>query len=444
LIYYYGWDRLTPGRHLVVGWIYFGAAWFSMVVINGILSFQMTPGRWIETHAFWDGFLNPTYVPSLVTRTFFAFGLAGLFAVLTGSLTRDVAFKRRLLRYSGLWTVIPMAGVVLGGIWWWSAIPEAVTGSVAGATAGAMPFATAITAWIPAAGLVFVALVLLGPILLPRLVDPVSAMAITLIGLAVMGGGEWIREAVRKPYIIYDYMYVNGIRKADAAEIAREGYAANARWIRAGHASATPDSSAATSSAATSSAAASLAAASSAAAPPAQTPAAATPSVPIFSPPTLGEQVFRIACMNCHARRGYNGLAEPVLGWDHEFAQGVVKRLEHVRGSMPPWLGTDGEAGAVADFLVSLNPPGAALALPRDRLAAGRLLFESRCGICHTVSKFRGVRELVEGLSAEEIDAFMQDMESDQMPPFTGTDEQRMMLAEHLAALGSSPSPGGR
>jgi mono/diheme cytochrome c family protein len=258
-------------------------------------------------------------------------------------------------------------------------------------------------------------------------------MAITLIGLAVMGGGEWIREAVRKPYIIYDYMYVNGIRKADAAEIAREGYAANARWIRADHASATPDSSATTSSATTSSAAA----------PSAQTPAAAAPSVATSSPPTLGEQVFRVACMNCHARRGYNGLAEPVLGWDHEFAQGVVKRLEYVRGSMPPWLGTNDEASAVAAFLVSLNPPGDRFALPGDRLVAGKFLFESRCGICHTVDAFRGIRALVEGLSAEEIGAFMQDMESDQMPPFTGRDEERVILAEYLAMLGASPPPVG-
>ncbi|MCK4372168.1 MAG: cytochrome ubiquinol oxidase subunit I, partial [candidate division Zixibacteria bacterium] len=39
IIYLYGWDKMTPRNHLVVGWIYFGAAWMSLFIINGILSF---------------------------------------------------------------------------------------------------------------------------------------------------------------------------------------------------------------------------------------------------------------------------------------------------------------------------------------------------------------------------------------------------------------------
>jgi len=65
-IYYYGWDRLDRRTHLAVGWIYFAAAWLSLFVINGILTFMLTPGRWLATHTPIDGFFNPTMVPSLV------------------------------------------------------------------------------------------------------------------------------------------------------------------------------------------------------------------------------------------------------------------------------------------------------------------------------------------------------------------------------------------
>ncbi len=46
LVYYYGWDRLTPEDHMRVGWIYAGSAWVSLVLITGILAFMLTPGSW--------------------------------------------------------------------------------------------------------------------------------------------------------------------------------------------------------------------------------------------------------------------------------------------------------------------------------------------------------------------------------------------------------------
>ena len=46
------------------------------------------------------------------------------------------------------------------------------------------------------------------------------------------------------------------------------------------------------------------------------------------------------------------------------------------------------------------------------------------------------MREIVEGWDAEELDEMLQDLESDEMPPFTGTDEERAALAEWLALLG--------
>jgi cytochrome bd-type quinol oxidase subunit 1 len=69
LIYYSTWGKVSKGAHLAVGWIYFVSAYLSLVVINGILTFMLTPGRWLETGAFWDGFFNPGYWPALVLRT---------------------------------------------------------------------------------------------------------------------------------------------------------------------------------------------------------------------------------------------------------------------------------------------------------------------------------------------------------------------------------------
>jgi hypothetical protein len=66
---------------MAVGWVYFVAAWASLVIINGIITYMLTPGRWLQTHGFWDGFFNPTYWPSLVLRTGMAIVLAGMFGL---------------------------------------------------------------------------------------------------------------------------------------------------------------------------------------------------------------------------------------------------------------------------------------------------------------------------------------------------------------------------
>ena len=389
MIYYYGWDRLNARTHLAVGWIYFGAAWLSMVVINGILTFQLTPGAWIETHAFWDGFLNPTYLPSLLTRTAFAFSLAGLFAVVTGSRATNPAFKSRLLRYASGWVALPLAATIALAFWWWGALPDTITTMVQ----GQMPVATRIFGWLPLLALVPLVLTLLGPLALPRLVSLPYALVLLITALGVMGAGEWLREAVRKPFVVCDYMYVNGIRVEDADQVAESGYLAHAKWA---------------------------------------------PKETVTNQEELGEEVFRAACLSCHARDGYNGLRARTAGWDSDFARAVVTQLEYIRGPMPPWFGTEEEADAVAAYLLSLNPSTAARPAPTDPLEHGRAVFEQRCGLCHTVGAYRNILDFVEGLSADEIVEFLPDLESDYMPPFTGTDEEAAALAGYLVAEGGS------
>ena len=63
MVYYYGWDRLDARTHEAVGWIYFAAAWLSLAVINGILTFMLTPGSWLANRGFLAGLLNPAYLP---------------------------------------------------------------------------------------------------------------------------------------------------------------------------------------------------------------------------------------------------------------------------------------------------------------------------------------------------------------------------------------------
>lgn len=386
MVYVYGWKKLSPARHVAVGWIYFINAWLSMVVINGILSFQLTPGAWLETRAFWDGFFNPTYWSSLFVRSFYAISIAGLFALWTltrGGSAQERQDRPRMIRLAGLWSAGGVAMAALCTLWWWQDVPEAIRSL----TGGDLPIATTVTRHTPQLAALLALLVVIFPLAMPRRTNRLVATLLLLIGLGVMTSGEWAREAIRKPFIIYDYMYSNGVLVDEVESLREEGIAARSSWV--------DDS--------------------------------------IGDPVVLGEQLFRAACQNCHARTGYNGLASRVQSWDQELTSGMIQRVEYMRRLMPPWVGTPQEADALAAYLMTLKPAR----VPRP--ADGGQVFDVHCGSCHSLHGTNPLLDLVDGMDADGLDDFFSDLERDYMPPFTGTDQERRMLAEWLAA-GADPA----
>src|SRR6266702_1176912 len=93
VVYYYTWDRVPEKLHLAVGWLYAGASLCTLIIINGILTFMLTPGEaWLqvagtgaEASRFWNAFFNPTYWPSLLLRVMVCVSLAGVWALVTAS-----------------------------------------------------------------------------------------------------------------------------------------------------------------------------------------------------------------------------------------------------------------------------------------------------------------------------------------------------------------------
>ncbi|HKI82834.1 MAG TPA: c-type cytochrome, partial [Candidatus Krumholzibacteria bacterium] len=134
------------------------------------------------------------------------------------------------------------------------------------------------------------------------------------------------------------------------------------------------------------------------------------------------------ACKNCHSRSGYNGLASRVRGWDRQFTAGFIQRMQYSLRPMPPWVGTPQEANELAQYLLSLPGAKESPATKPD----GRRVFQQRCSSCHTLHGERSLAERLEGMSAQDIDDFLQDVESDEMPAFTADKIQREALASFL------------
>jgi cytochrome bd-type quinol oxidase subunit 1 len=226
-IYYYTFDRLSKRNHLIIGWIYFGAAWMSLFVINGIIDFMLTPGAWVENNNFWSGFFNPTFWPALFFRTFFSIIIAGLFGFLTASFLKDKELRTTMLRYSAKWLLVPFV-LFLASSWWYKAsLPPHIEEIIF----QKMPqLRNAITIFLACSPL----LILGGLIMAIRMPSGLSrsmAAIMLVIGFMYFGAFEFLREGGRRPYIIYDYMYSNAILKKDMAQVAQAGILKQAKWI---------------------------------------------------------------------------------------------------------------------------------------------------------------------------------------------------------------------
>lgn len=377
LMYYYGWQKLKASTHIAIGWIYFIAAWLSLVVINGILTFMLTPGDWVTTGNFWDGFFNPTYWPSTLFRTCIALIMAGLFATLSVAKEKDITLKTRIMRRNGLFILVPLVLAVPLGWWHYNALPDSIISSI---LPGTVPM-IALQVMMLFAGLLFI-LTVLSNIIFPRHTGYVSAAVLMLCGLLAMGGFEWSREALRKPYIIYDFLYSNNLIVTDEGDLPAE----NELIID-------------------------------------------------YTTGDRGRDVYLSQCRSCHTLNGYKALAPKLAGVEQEHIQNIIPRLQYYIGKMPPFAGNEEDAAALASYLKSKAAPDPIAAHPAmNDSGKAQIVFDRRCAGCHTMTGFRGLTDTFGGLTAEEAGEIIYILEdlADGMPPFTGNDEELRLLILHL------------
>ncbi|WP_421900520.1 cytochrome ubiquinol oxidase subunit I [Maridesulfovibrio sp.] len=227
LIYYYYWDKMNRRDHLVIGWFYFIFAFLSLFTINGVVSFMLTPGVWVETRSFWDAIFNPTFWPALFFRTALCGMLAGLFGFVTAARIKDKDLRCMLVRFCGIWTLTGLVLTIFSGYWYLSAIPAEQAMQVVHKSHRVAYFMKVFkyTAPVLLFGGLFMA------ICAPRRVNFSSAMVLLVVSLMFYGSFEFMREAGRKPYVVWDEVYSTNITVAQAKELHGESILQNAKWV---------------------------------------------------------------------------------------------------------------------------------------------------------------------------------------------------------------------
>ena len=319
-IYYYTLGKVDKKTHLKIGWIFAIGSWTTMIIIVGILAFMLSPGKWTETGNFFDGFFNQTYWSQLLMRTTLMFGIAATYAIAVATRLRDDKVREFITRAASRWG---LAGLILGCVlffWYLKTLPEAARGNIA--------------EFVPQ-GLKTGMLVSFGLLVLYFIYANIKPLSFRLVpailAIAVVFSGIWsterIREMIRKPYIIPQYMYSNQIIGHDIPS-----KAVNAETTRINE--------------------------------------IGVLKVSPFVPHALkevnkenlleaGKIVALIECSSCHTlnekglrpmpqmikRRGFEEVTE---------AEGFLDGLD-VYPYMPPFVGTPAEKKALATYLVSLN-----------------------------------------------------------------------------------------
>ncbi len=382
LIYFYGWEKMSARTHMLVGWVYFGAAWMSLFVINGIVTFMLTPGDWLTTGNVWDGLFNPTFWSSLWLRTGVCVMLAGLYALLVAARYKADEFKAKLARYNALWAIVGLVVMVPTFYWYWKAIPSTVVQTAL----EQMPTPIASlygSFW--NAGLIAVFLIVFG-LIIPKRHNLVIGILLMIFGLSWFGEYEWMRESIRKPYVISGYMYGNGVTLARADSYKQAGMLGDLA----------------------------------------------------FRTGDDGADLFRRACRSCHTMGGYKALKPFFDGTDEAFIAAVVRGTGVLKGNMPPFVGTDEEAELIAAHIygrVDNRHLSEIYGLSGAEL--GRKVYAVRCGSCHELGGYNDKWGSLSGLAEADYNDIL-DMAGDlgeEMPEFTGDDTERQALIEYWMSL---------
>ncbi len=342
-VYFYTFGKMDDRTHQIIGWIYFGSAWMSLFVINGIIDFMLTPGAWLTNNDFWSGFFNPTFWPSLFFRSFMSFMLAGCYGFLTATFLEDEATRHRMIRYSGIWALVSLILSVPSGWWYISVLPEKAGKLVSGASPTIAKAATVAAFSMAALTCLLIALILLKPKARTRGL----ILTVMIAAMGYMGAFEWTREAARRPYIINEVMYSNSILKKDVERINQEGFLKNAKWVK-------------------------------------------NREITGSNQIDAGRELFLHQCFACHSVGGFNN---DIVSRTKNLSYGAMRKylatIHEKRYFMPPFVGTDEELKAMAAYLTAglhKKPLSDDSASSGDR---GKTLFEENCAACHSAESLK-------------------------------------------------------
>lgn len=335
LIYFLTWKNSNTSlkaklRHINFGWYLSIFSWITMAIIVAILGFMMDPGNWNNEQTLLNGFTNPIYLPQLLFRTPTAMLVAGVFGMLLTTIfaKRGTEIRAKAIKFAGQWILAWIPLVIIGAIYYWNVMPSAMKENMATAI-GSQDFAEYYNLLkyfiIGAASL---SIVLAGFALLkPKKINFAYVIVPCLFVFGFLGIFERVREFIRKPYVIGNYMYSNLLREEDYPLYKRDGILKYATYT-------------------------------------------SVTEITEENKVQAGRDIFMNLCSRCHTvnPQGVNSIVyvfERMYGFGQPLDEGSMKayipNMHNGRTYMPPYAGNERELDALVAYIKQIQQTGESL-----------------------------------------------------------------------------------
>lgn len=299
-------DRLDDRTGMWLLVIYCFAAWMSLFIINGILSWQLTPGHWTKTQSVADGFFNPSFWPSLIFRTVVSITLAALAACVVINLMPIDRDQRTQLINRAAILLLPMIAMPILGAWFIAVIPADSRSWILGGSPAMMLFLSGAIG----ASLLLGGYALIGLVWQKLYVNGATATLLLILAFGATAGGEFVREGARKPFAIRHVLYSNSIAPSEVARLRRVGCLADDPY-----------------------------------------PLRQSTNYP-HDQVRMGAKVFRRQCAVCHTMQGANAIVHLTGSWDADHMRMNIAKLQQTKAFMPPFAGTSAELEALVQYIL--------------------------------------------------------------------------------------------
>ncbi|MBN1634812.1 MAG: c-type cytochrome [Ignavibacteria bacterium] len=331
MIYFLTWKKSNNNlkakrNHVRTGLALGIFSWLTMAFIVGILGFMMNSGMWIENRSLISGFTNPLYIPQLAFRTPIAFVLAGSFAFLLTFifLKEKSEFKNKVLKNISTWMFVWTPHVLAAGLYYHYMIPDLMKTNipVAIATQQFQDWYSTLLYYLGATiifSMIFTVWVAFKPFRVPKY----AAVFPVIVILLTLGTFERVREFVRKPFVIEDYMYSNQLRLEDYGKYKTDGILKYATYTD-------------------------------------------VTEVTEDNKLIAGKNVFNITCSRCHTTQNVNSVVrkfEELLSpagqpLDRKAMEDYIPVMDKGRYFMPPFPGNESEVDALVEYILYLQKSG--------------------------------------------------------------------------------------
>ena len=331
MIYFLTWKNSNSSlkakiRHINFGWYLSVFSWITMAIIVSILGFMMDPGNWESNKSLINGFTNPIYLPQLLFRTPTAMLVAGIFGMLLITLFTKSGSQLRInaVKYASKWLLLWAPISLVGAYVYYHAMPDAMIANMSTAV-GTLQFSQYydLLKYFVAGGVGFTLIIGITGVYKSQHLKPYMVVIPVITAIAYLGFFERVREFIRKPYVIGQYMYSNLLLEDDYVVYKQDGVLKHATYTSVNE-------------------------------------------VTEDNKVEAGKNVFVIACSRCHTAQGvnsvvgvfdrmYGGTGKPL---DIPSMAAYMPNMHTGRTFMPEFPGNEKEAEALATYIKYLQQTG--------------------------------------------------------------------------------------